>query len=104
MDNFINIFRGRIVLSITNRYLLVLNGFKANLTLKVVQKAKRNGIDMLTFPSYASHGLRSLDIICFKSSKVAFRAYKNAWCVRNHGVKVKKNNLASWIFLAFKKY
>ena len=103
MDHFVNILKGRSLLSTTSRHLLVLDGHKAHLTLEVVQKAKTNGIDMLTLPSHTSYGLQPLDIACFKPFKVAFRAYKNAWCKRNPGVKVRKEDLASWVSLGLKK-
>ena len=103
MDHFVNILNCRGLLSTISRHLLVLDGHKAHLTLEVVQKAKTNGIDMLTLPSYTSHGLQPLDIACFKPFKVAFRAYKNAWCKRNPEVKVRKEDLASWVSLGLKK-
>ena len=39
----------------------------------------------------------------FKPFKVAFRAYKYAWNVKNHGSRVKKEDLASCMSLALKK-
>ena len=87
-DHFIRILRDKDNLSITERHLLVLNGHKAHLTLEVVQKVKRNGIDLLTISFYTSHGLQPLDVLCFKP-------YKNILCVKNHGVKVKKEELAN---------
>ena len=50
-----------------------------------------------------AHGLQSLDIFWFKPFKIAFRAYKNLWSMKHHGVKVIKENLANWILLALKK-
>ena len=82
MDHFIRVLKKKRILSITQRHLLVLNGHKAHLTLEVVQKAKANGIDMLTFSSHTSYGLQPLDVSCFKPFKVAFRAYKSAWYVK----------------------
>ena len=58
---------------------------------------------MLTLPSHTSHGLQPLDVSCFKPFKVAFRAYKNAWCVKNRGMKVRKEDLVHWLSLAYKK-
>ena len=103
MDHFINILRGRRLLSIANRYLLVLDGHKAHITLEEVQKAKIHGIDMLTLPSYTFYDLQPLNIACFKPFKEAFRTYKKIWCMRNPRVKVKKEDIASWISLALKK-
>ena len=103
MDHFIHVLREKGLLTFTNRHLLILDGHKAHLTLDVITKAKRNQIDMLTIPSHISHGLQPLDVACFKPFKVAFRAYKQAWSVRNHGSKVRKQDLASWVSLALKK-
>ena len=35
----------------TNRHLILLNGHKSHVTLEVIQKAKENGIDMITLSS-----------------------------------------------------
>ena len=103
MDHFIRILREKGNLSITQRHLLVLDGHKAHVTLEVVEKAKANGIDMLILSSHISHGLQPLDVSCFKPFKVAFRAYKSTWYLKNHGVKVRKEDLATWISLALEK-
>ena len=91
------------VLTSTNRHLLILDGHKAHLTLDVLTKVRRNQIDMFTIPSHTSHGLQPLDVACFKSFKVASRAHKQTWNVRNHGSKVRKQDLASSMSLALKK-
>ena len=103
IDHFIANLKEKEALSTQTRYLLILDGYKAHLSLEVLTKAKANGVDMLTLPSHTSHGLQPLDVAIFKSFKVAYRAYKNYWCVRNSGTKVKKGNLAQWMSLAFKK-
>ena len=103
MDHFIHDLREKGLPTFTNRHLLIFDGHKAHLTLDVLTKARRNQIDMLTISSHTSHGLQPLDVACFKPFKVAFRAYKQAWNVRNHGSKVRKQDLASWILLALKK-
>ena len=90
MDHFVHVLREKGLLTSTNRHLLILDGHKAHLTLDVLTKARRNQIDMLIIPSHTSHGLQPLDVACFKPFKIAFRAYKQAWIVRNHGSKVKK--------------
>ena len=103
MDNFVMVLRGKRTLSTTSRHLLILDGHKAHLTLEILTKAKRNGIDMVSLPSHTSHRLQPLDVSCFKPFKVAFRAYKNMWSVNNHGAKVRKEDLANWMPLALKK-
>ena len=58
---------------------------------------------MLTLSSHTFHGLQPLDLAYFKPFKVVFRAYKNAWAIRNHEAKVGKEDLASWIGLALNR-
>ena len=103
MDHFLSKLRERGLMSTSDRHLLVLDGHKAHLTLEVVSKAKKHGVDMLPLPSHTSHGLQPLDVSCFKPFKVAFRAYKNLWTMKHHGVRVTKEILANWVFLALKK-
>ena len=103
MDHFLSKLIEKGLLPSTSRHLLVLDGHKAHLTLEVVTKAKRNGVDMLILPSHTSHGLQPLDVACFKPFKVAFRAYKNLWNKEHHGMRVTKENLANWISLALRK-
>ena len=57
MDHFLAKLREKGLLSIGTRHLLILNGHKAYLILEVVTKAKWKRVDMLTLPSYTSHGL-----------------------------------------------
>ena len=49
MDHFVMVLRGKGTLSTTSRHLLILDGHKAHLTLEVLTKAKRNGIDMCPY-------------------------------------------------------
>ena len=103
MDYFLSKLRERGLMSTSDRHLLVLDGHKAHLTLEVVSKAKKHGVDMLTLPSHTSFGLQSLNVSYFKPFKVAFRAYKNLWTMKHHGVKVTKETLANSMSLALKK-
>ena len=56
MDHFLYVLREKVMTS-THRHLLILDGHKAYLTLDVLTKVKKNGINMLTIPSHTSHGL-----------------------------------------------
>ena len=56
MDHFINRMKEG-VLPI-ERHLLILNGHKFHINLKVLQKTKTNGIDMISLPSHTSHELQ----------------------------------------------
>ena len=83
------------VLSLTHRHLLILNEPYAHLILEEVTKTKSNEINMVTYSIHTSHGLQlqSLDVVYFKPLKVAYKAYKNAWCVKSQEERMKKDNL-----------
>jgi len=57
--------------------LLILDGHSSHVTLEVIKLAMSKGLDMLTFPSHISHALQPLDISCFRSFKLYFRAYRD---------------------------
>ena len=85
------------------RHLVILDGHKSHVNLEVLMKAKENGIDMISLPSHTSHELQPLDKACFKPFKVAFRAYRDLWALKHQGQKCRKEDLAQWASLAFKK-
>ena len=62
MDYFLRYHEGRGDLFESNRMLLILDGHKNHVTLEVLLKAKTHGLDMVSLPSYTSHGLQSLDL------------------------------------------
>ncbi len=47
------------------------------MTIDVVHKVRKVGLDLITLPSHTSHMLQPLDVACFKPFKIAFRAYIN---------------------------
>ena len=85
MDHFIHKMESQ-----ERRHLLVLGGYKSHMNLEILMKAKHHGIDMISLPSCTSHELQPLDKACFRSFKVAFRAYRNVWLIENNGNKCKK--------------
>ena len=59
------------------KHLLIFIGHKFHISLEVLMKAKESSIDIVFFSSHISHKLQLIDKACFKSFKVAFRAYRN---------------------------
>jgi hypothetical protein len=55
------------------------------MTIDVVLKARKMGLDMITLPSHTSHVLQPFDVACFKPFKIAFKAYRNVWTLINKG-------------------
>ena len=103
ITHFITMVRTRYGLSQENRHLLVLDGHGSHVTLEVVQKAKAEGLDIITLPSHTSHRLQPLDVSIFKPFKVAFRACRDRWTVNNKGKGASKEDLAEWVSLGLKK-
>ena len=95
MDNFIHKMESQERLSQERRHLIILNGHKSHIDLEVLIKAKDHGIDMISLPSHTSHELQSFDKGYSRPFKVAFRAYRDVWLIKNSGNKCKKKDLAS---------
>ena len=90
-------------ISSTQRHLLILDGHKSHVSFEVIQVAKSNGLDLLSFPSHTSHAMQPLDVTCFKPFKFAFRAYKDKWTVDHIGESPVKEDIAQWISFSLKK-
>ena len=101
MDHFINRMKEEGGVPAIERHLLILDGHKSHLSLEVLQKAKANGIDMVSLPSHISHQLQLLDKVCFKPFKVAFRAYRDVGNLKNEEAKCLKEDVVQWASLAF---
>ena len=85
MSFFITYYERRGSLGLTRRMLLILDGHKSHITLEVLLKAKKHGVDMMSLSSHSFHEMQPLDIACFKPIKQAFRAYRNIWARSNIG-------------------
>ena len=103
MSKFIDILETRKIISPTRRHLVVLDGHKSHVTLKVIVSAKNHEIDLISLPSHTSHELQPLNVACFKPFKQAFRAYRNVWSMEQSNGRCRKEDLAQWISLSLKK-
>jgi hypothetical protein len=87
----------------TNQHLLVLDGHNSHVTIDVVHKAKKMGLDLITLPSHTSYALQPFNVACFKPFKTTFRAYMDVWTLMNKRKGAKKDDFAHWVFLVLKK-
>ena len=78
MDHFTILKTKESVISSSMTHLFIFHGYKSHVNIKVVEKAKKKGTNMVTLPSHTSHGLQSLDVSCFGPFKQSFRAFRNA--------------------------
>ena len=72
MDHFTFLKEKEGVLSSSMRHLIILDRHKSHVSLEVLEKARRKGVDMLSLPSHTSHGLQPLDVSCFGPFKHPF--------------------------------
>ena len=103
ISHFIAIVKERYRISARNRHLLILDGHGSHVTLEMVQKAKHEGLDIITLSSQTSHKLQPLDVSIFKPFKVAFRQYWDKWTIQNKGRGAQKEELAEWVSLELRK-
>ena len=103
MDHFTFLKEKEGVLSSSMRHLIILDGHKSHVNLKVLEKVRRKGVDMLSLSSHTSHGLQPLDVSCFGPFKHFFRAFRNAWRIQHPTKKCNKKILAQWMSLALQK-
>jgi hypothetical protein len=95
LDYFIKHVQTLYGISTTNRHLLIVDGHNSHVTIEVVKKAARAGIDMVSLLSQTSHALQPLDVSFFKPFKTTFRFYMDQNCLQRRGKKVEKEELAS---------
>jgi hypothetical protein len=81
LDHFITHVQALYGVSTTNRHLLIVDGHNSHVTIEVVKKAAKAGIDMVSLPSHTSHALQPLDVSVFKPFKTAFRFYRDEDCL-----------------------
>jgi hypothetical protein len=78
VTHFLEALKNRGGISAENRHLLVLDGHGNHVTLRVVCKAAKAGLDVISLPSHTSHALQPLDVAIFCPFKCAFHRYRDA--------------------------
>jgi hypothetical protein len=85
ISHFIQSLHKKGGISLSNRYLLIVDGHNSHVTMEVVHKAMEVGLDLVTLPSYSSHRLQPLDVTVFGPFKRAFKRYRDAWTLQHCG-------------------
>ena len=68
-----------------NQVLLLMNNHDSHVSIAVIDKAKENGIVLLTFPPHCSHKLQPLDRSVFGPLKRYYNDAANSWLISNPG-------------------
>ena len=79
IPHFIECLKIRPSVDQNNKYLLILDGYNSHIILEVMRIAMESRLDIISLPSYLSHTLQPLEVLCFKSFKIAFRKQKDLW-------------------------
>ena len=83
MSHFIAALMKKGGISLSNRHLLILDGHCSHVTLQVVYKAAKLGLDIVTLPSHTLHHLQPSDVVIFCPFKCAFRNLRDAWTLKH---------------------
>lgn len=71
--------------SIDHPILLILDNHESHVSIDVINKAKDNGVIMLTFPPHCSHRLQPLDVSVFSPLKSQYNRVCNDWLLNHPG-------------------
>lgn len=81
--------------SINDRILIILDNHSTHCTVEIIDKARENGIILLTFPPHTSHKLQPLDRTVFGSLKAHYNRAVREWLATNPGKTFNIYNVAS---------
>ena len=56
---------------------MILDGHKSHINLKLLQKVRTYGSDMVSLPFHISHAIQRLNVACFGPFKKNFGAYRD---------------------------
>lgn len=80
-----------------NPILLILDNHGSHVSIQAVQKAKDNGITLLTIPPHTSHKLQPLDISVYGPFKGYFNRAMDDWMRNNPGQLVRIGNMSQLV-------
>ena len=83
--------------------LIIEDGHASHVSLDVIKLAKENDVHLLCLPSHSTHILQPLDVGVFKSLKAHFNKECRDFLHSNPGQKIRSENLASLLSLAWPK-
>lgn len=78
----------------TDRILLIFDNHESHISIQAIDKAKENGVVLLTFPPHTSHKLQPLDRTVFGSLKARYNRGLGEWLINNPGKTFSIYNIA----------
>lgn len=77
--------------------LLILDNHGSHITIETINKARDNGVIMLTFPPHTSHKLQPLDVSVFSSFKSRYNLACHDYLINNPGKIITIYNIAELV-------
>jgi hypothetical protein len=65
--------------------LLIMDNHESHISLAVIEKAKENGVTILTLPPHCSHRLQPLDVSVYASFKAHYNSAVDNWMLHHRG-------------------
>lgn len=84
-----------------NPILLILDNHESHVTVEIINKARDNGVFMLTFPPHCSHRLQPLDISVYSSFKSRYNTACNDWIISNPGKTINIYHIAKLVGISY---
>ena len=96
ISHFIECLKKGPSVDLTNHHILILDGYNSYVILEVTKVSMESSLDIVFLPSHTSHALQPINIVCFKSFKIAFRKLRDRWSLTNKTRIVDKQTLCEW--------
>ena len=84
-SHFVQSLHQRGGISLIYQYLLIVDGYNSHMTMEVVYKAVKAGLDIINLTSHTSYHIQPLDVSIFGLFKRVFKRYMNAWTLQECG-------------------
>jgi hypothetical protein len=74
-----------------------LTSFDSKWAIQTLEQVVEVRLNMVTLPTYTSHALQPLNVICFKPFKTTFRKERTSTMVENNYLELNKTALTTWV-------
>ena len=83
--------------------LLVYDNHESHLSIEVLDKAKENGVTILTLPPHSSNKMQPLDVGVYKPFKTYYSQAMDSWMMRNPGKPISTYEIAHCVGIVHQK-
>lgn len=84
-----------------NPTLLIMDNHESHISLATIDKARENGVTILTLPPHCSHRLQPLDVSVFASFKAHYNSAVDSWLLHHPGTPITIYQVAECVGTAF---